>query len=103
MFRRKLKRLLDVLYDLSEKPFPNSFNECKENLPFMYLLATKTMNTQQDIALAYQDKKVVGNITEEGSYVYFLIPHCWRVKLALKWYGVYSRSANSPCLWNRST
>ena len=55
----------------------------------MYLLATENMDTQQDVTSAYHDKKAVDNITEKGSYVYILIPHSRRVKLAPKRYGPF--------------
>ena len=50
------------------------------------------MNTRQDVALRYHDKKVIGNISDEGSCVYILIPHSRRIKHAPKCYGAKSLS-----------
>lgn len=59
---------------------------------YLPLLATETMNTRQDVALRYHDKKVIGNISDEGSCVYILIPHSRRIKHAPKCYGAKSLS-----------
>ena len=80
---------LAVLDGVVEKQFPKSYREFKEKLWFMYLLATETMNTRQDIALAYYDKTAIDNIIEGGSCMYILIPHSRRVNLAPQWYGAF--------------
>ena len=47
-------------------------------------MASEAMNTWQNVASAYHDKKVVDKIIEENSAVHVLIPHIRRIKLTPK-------------------
>ena len=75
-----------------EKPFQNIHWIQREVIVYVPIFTNETMNTRQDVALGYHDRKVIGNISKECSCVYVLIQHSRRIIHAPKFYGTKSLS-----------
>lgn len=89
-FGRKFNVPMDIMFGIVCDDEPVScIDEFKKRIAQLYELARRSMNTKQEIAATYYDKKVRDDPLQENDRVYVLLPRNRYVKLALKWAGPY--------------
>ena len=91
MFGRKMRIPTDILYGLANND-SNAFFSIKEfqnKLNQMYELARDNLDTRQQKAASYYDKKVKDHPLDMNTLVYVYLPRNERKQLKLKWDGPY--------------
>ena len=90
MYGRKFRIPLNILYNVKDNNKVTSFTEFKEKLTTMYEIARETMNTTQDRAFTYHDRKARDDVIATDTYVYVFMPRNRRLKImVLKWHGPF--------------